>query len=164
VDQLNARLQAILNPPDAGKPERVLPRGYFRVGDKVMFTRNDYDREVSNGDLGFITAIDRTDQEVSVECEGQRVVYDWNDMDDLIHAYAVSVHKSQGAEYPAIVMPILPDHHPMLYRELLYTAVTRARRLCVLVGSRAALEQAVQACRGPERLSGLLARLQTVPA
>ncbi|MGQ0603920.1 MAG: SF1B family DNA helicase RecD2 [Anaerolineales bacterium] len=164
VDQLNARLQAALNPPAADKAERALPRGFFRVGDKVMFTRNDYDREVSNGDLGFVTDIDRANQEVSVECEGRRVVYEWNDLDDLIHAYAVSVHKSQGAEYPAVVMPILPDHHPMLYRELLYTAVTRARRLCVLVGSRAALEQAVQTCRGPERLSGLLPRLQALHA
>ena len=160
VDNLNARLQAALNPPDSEKDERSWARGVLRLGDKVMFTRNDYDREVSNGDLGYVVDIDRARQAVSVECEGRRIVYDWNDLDDLTHAYAVSVHKSQGAEYPAVVMPILPDHHPMLYRELLYTAVTRARKLCVLVGARSALEQAVRVCRGPDRLSGLLDRLK----
>ena len=155
VDRLNARLQAVLNPPARHKPERSLPRCTFRVGDKVMVTRNDYDRDVSNGEIGYITAIDEDDQTLHLDCDGRTIVYDWTETDDLIHAYAISIHKAQGSEYPAVVIPLLTEHAIMLYRQLLYTAVTRARRLCVLVGSRRAIELAIAANRGPNRYSAL---------
>jgi exodeoxyribonuclease V alpha subunit len=159
VDRLNARLQTRLNPPARHKAERALPRCTFRVGDKVMFTRNDYDREVSNGDIGYVTGIDEDDQMLRLECDGRSLAYDWADTDDLVHAYAISIHKAQGSEYPAVVIPILTEHAVMLYRQLLYTAVTRARRLCVLVGSTRAIEMAISASRGPNRYSALAARL-----
>ena len=163
VDRLNARLQARLNPPSRNKAERTLPRCTFRVGDKVMFTRNDYERDVSNGDIGYITGIDDDDQMLRLECDGRSIVYDWADSDDLVHAYAISIHKAQGSEYPAVVIPILTEHAVMLYRQLLYTAVTRARRLCVLVGSTRAIEMAIAANRGPNRYSALAARLCAAP-
>ena len=160
VDRLNARLQAVLNPPARHKAERSLPRCTFRVGDKVMVTRNDYDRDVSNGEIGFVTDINDDDQTLSLDCDGRRVVYDWVDTDNLVHAYAISIHKAQGSEYPAVVIPLLTEHAIMLYRQLLYTAVTRARRLCVVVGSRRAIELAIAANRGPNRFSALAQRLQ----
>ena len=159
VDRLNARLQALLNPPARHKAERALPRCTFRVGDKVMITRNDYERDVSNGDIGYVTGIDEDDQVLRLECDGRSIAYDWADTDDLAHAYAISIHKAQGSEYPAVVIPILTEHAIMLYRQLLYTAVTRARRLCVLVGSARAIEMALAANRGPNRYSALAGRL-----
>jgi exodeoxyribonuclease V alpha subunit len=159
VDRLNARLQALLNPPARQKAERALPRCTFRVGDKVMITRNDYEREVSNGDIGYVTGIDEDDQVLRLECDGRSLAYEWADTDDLVHAYAISIHKAQGSEYPAVVIPILTEHAVMLYRQLLYTAVTRARRLCVLVGSTRAIEMAIASNRGPNRYSALAGRL-----
>lgn len=165
IDKLNARLQAVLNPPTRHKAERALPRCTFRVGDKVMITRNDYEREVSNGEIGYVVEIDENDQVLRLDCDGRIVAYDWLETDDLVHAYAVSIHKAQGSEYPAVVIPLLTEHAIMLYRQLLYTAVTRARRLCVLVGSRRAIEVALATNRGPNRYSALGARLvsQTAP-
>ncbi|MCC6191972.1 MAG: ATP-dependent RecD-like DNA helicase [Anaerolineales bacterium] len=159
IDKLNARLQAVLNPPTRHKAERVLPRCTFRVGDKVMITRNDYEREVSNGEIGYVIEIDENDQALRLDCDGRIVAYDWLETEDLAHAYAVSIHKAQGSEYPAVVIPLLTEHAIMLYRQLLYTAVTRARRLCVLVGSRRAVEVALATNRGPNRYSALGARL-----
>jgi exodeoxyribonuclease V alpha subunit len=161
IDRLNARLQAELNPPARHKAERALPRCTFRVGDKVMVTRNDYEREVSNGEIGVVTAIDEAVQALHVEVDGRTVSYDWLETDDLVHAYAISIHKAQGSEYPAVVIPLLTEHAIMLYRQLLYTALTRAQRLCVLVGSRRALELAIATQRGPNRYSGLAARLRS---
>jgi exodeoxyribonuclease V alpha subunit len=159
VNRLNARLQALLNPPARNKAERTLARCTFRVGDKVMVTRNDYERDVFNGDIGCVTGIDEEAEVLRLECDGRSIAYDWADTDDLVHAYAISIHKAQGSEYPAVVIPVLTEHAVMLYRQLLYTAVTRARRLCVLVGSTRALELAIAANHGPNRFSGLAARL-----
>jgi len=127
-----------------------------------MITRNDYDREVSNGDIGVVIGIDEADQELVLDCDGRTVRYDWLETDDLVHAYAISIHKAQGSEYPAVVIPLLTEHAIMLYRQLLYTAVTRARKLCVLVGSRRALELALGTQRGPNRFSALDAQLKAV--
>jgi exodeoxyribonuclease V alpha subunit len=160
IDRLNARLQARLNPPARDKAERVLPRCVFREGDRVMVTRNDYEREVSNGEIGWLTQIDEDAQRLRVDCDGRLIEYDWSDAEDLALAYAISIHKGQGSEYPAVVIPLLSEHSIMLYRQLLYTAVTRARRLCVLVGSRRAIDLAIQINRGPERYTGLGRRLQ----
>jgi exodeoxyribonuclease V alpha subunit len=160
IDKLNARLQAVLNPPDESKAERPLARCVFRQGDKVMVTRNDYDREVSNGEIGVVTEINEAEQLLRVDLEGRTITYDWLDTDDLAHAYAISIHKAQGSEYPAVVIPLLTEHTIMLYRQLLYTAVTRARRLCVLVGSRRAIDLAIEINRGPNRFTGLAERLR----
>jgi exodeoxyribonuclease V alpha subunit len=159
VDRLNARLQALLDPPARQKAERTLPRCTFRVGDKVMVTRNDYKRDVSNRDIGYVTGIDEDDQVLRLECDGRSLAYNWADTDGLVHAYAISIHKAQGFEYPALAIPILTERAVMLYRQLLYNAVTRARRLRVLVGSTRAIEMVIAANRGPNRYSALAARL-----
>jgi exodeoxyribonuclease V alpha subunit len=160
VANLNTRLQEALNPPSSHKPERRLGGQVFRVGDKVMQTRNNYDRDVYNGDMGQITGIDPLEQTLTVTIDGRPIVYDWGEADELVHAFAVSVHKSQGSEYPAVVIPVLAQHYLMLQRNLLYTAITRARRLVVLVGTRQAIGIAVRNAKVRERRSGLSVRLQ----
>ncbi len=144
VHALNARLQAALNPPAAGKAERALLGQVFRVGDWVMQTRNNYDHDVFNGDLGEVIAIDAVQQRLVVDFGGHRVAYDWSEADQLVLAYAISVHKAQGAEFPAVVVPLVTQHYVMLQRNLLYTAVTRAKQLCVLVGQKRAIALAVR--------------------
>ncbi|HEX6034155.1 MAG TPA: ATP-dependent RecD-like DNA helicase, partial [Anaerolineales bacterium] len=129
VTALNERLQEKLNPPTASKPERKLFGTIFRRGDKVMQTQNNYDKDVYNGDIGFIRSIDMIEQRLTVDFYGRSVTYDWSDVDELTLAYVISVHKAQGSEFPAIVMPIVIQHYTMLQRNLLYTAITRASKL-----------------------------------
>ena len=160
VSALNANLQLALNPPSPKKTEQRLGGTLFRVGDRVMQTRNNYDKDVYNGDMGRVTGIDLENQTLSVKIDDRLVVYDWPEADELVPAYAVSVHKAQGSEYPAVVMTLLPQHYLMLQRNLLYTAITRAKRLCVIVGSRRALAMAVKNNQVAERYSGLQGRLQ----
>ncbi len=159
VNNLNDRLQAALNPPSRRKPERRLGGRAFRVGDKVMQMVNNYDKNVYNGDIGRVTAVDLQQQTMTVSIDGAPVVYDFLEMDELTHAYAISVHKSQGAEYRCVVMPILTQHYMMLQRNLLYTAVTRAKELVVLVGTRRAIAIAVRNNSVTERYSALDWRL-----
>ena len=161
VTELNRRLQEALNPPASGKPERRRASQVLRLGDRVMQVRNNYDKEVYNGDMGRIVAVDAVNQVLTVEIDGQPVKYDFSELDELIHAYAVSVHKSQGSEYRAVVLPVLTQHYVMLQRNLLYTAVTRAKELVVLVGSRRALAIAVGNDKIGERHTALDVRLQT---
>jgi exodeoxyribonuclease V alpha subunit len=144
VTQLNLMLQEALNPMGPSKVERRIAGRTFRTGDKVMQTINNYDKSVYNGDIGRITAIDIIEQTLTVNMDGQPVIYDFLEADELIHAYAVSVHKSQGSEYPCVVIPVVTQHYMMLQRNLLYTAVTRARRLVILVGTRRAIQIAVR--------------------
>lgn len=160
VANLNSHLQETLNPASPRKAERRLGGRVFRVGDKVMQVRNNYDRDVYNGDIGRVKAIDPVQQTLVVTIDERPVVYDWGEADELVHAFAVSVHKSQGSEYPAIVMPVLTQHYLMLQRNLLYTAITRAKRLVVLVGTRRAIAIAVRNDKISERYSGLSARLR----
>lgn len=160
VANLNQRLQEALNPPGPNRPERRLGGRVFRVGDKVMQVRNNYDKEVYNGDIGRVVAIDGIGQTLTARIDGRPVVYDWSEADELIHAFAISVHKSQGSEYPAVVMPVLTQHYLMLQRNLLYTAITRAKRLVVLVGTRRAIRIAVRNDRLRRRHSGLEVRLR----
>jgi exodeoxyribonuclease V alpha subunit len=159
VSNLNEQLQASLNPPAPHKRERRLGGRVFRVGDKVMQVRNNYDRDVYNGDIGRIVAIDPLEQTLTVTIDERRIVYDWLEADELIHAFAISVHKSQGSEYPGIVLPLLTQHYMMLQRNLLYTAITRAKRLVVLVGTRQAIAIAVRNDKVSNRHSGLSVRL-----
>ncbi len=160
VGALNARLQAALNPPGPKRIERQVGGRIFRTGDRVMQIRNNYDKDVFNGDMGYITGIDLEDQVVTVNMDGRPVPYDFLELDELIHAYAISVHKAQGSEFPAVVVPLLTTHYLMLQRNLLYTAVTRAQRLVVLVGSPRAIGIAVKTDRAKERFSGLAERLR----
>jgi exodeoxyribonuclease V alpha subunit len=160
VHALNGQLQAALNPATALKPEKQLFGTVYRQGDKVMQVQNNYDKDVYNGDIGFITDLDPIDQELSVDFESRRVDYDWSEADQLVLAYAVSVHKGQGAEFPAVVIPLVTAHYLLLQRNLLYTAVTRARRLCVLVGSRKAIAIAVNNDKVAQRYTALDWRLR----
>ena len=134
----------------------------FRVGDKVMEVQNNYLKEVFNGDIGRVTKIDSVEQTLTVVIDGRPVVYDWGETDELVHAFAVSVHKSQGSEYPTVVIPMLTQHYLMLQRNLFYTAITRAKQLVVLVGTRRAIAIAVKNNKVRERHSGLSVRLREV--
>ncbi len=160
VTNLNRLLQGNLNPASARKPERRLGGRAFRVGDKVMQTVNNYDKDVYNGDIGRITALDLVMQTMTVSIDGAPVVYDFLEADELVHAYAISVHKSQGAEYPCVVMPVATQHYMMLQRNLLYTAVTRAKKLVILVGTRKAINIAVKNDKQTDRHTALDWRLQ----
>lgn len=159
VAALNEALQAALNPPASNKPERHLGNRAYRVGDRVMQIRNNYDKDVYNGDMGQITGMDLEMHRVTVTFDTQPVTYDFLELDELVHAFAVSVHKSQGSEFPAVVIPVLTTHYMMLQRNLLYTAVTRARRLVVLVGQPKAIAIAVRNGKVAERYTGLAARM-----
>ncbi len=160
VYALNERLQQKINPPAKDKPERLLFGTLFRLGDKVMQTQNNYDKDVYNGDIGFVRALDMVEQTLRVDFDGRAVTYDWMDADQLSLSYAVSVHKAQGSEFPAVVMPIVTAHYTMLQRNLLYTAITRARRLCVLCGSRRAIGMAVRNNQVAQRFTALAWRLR----
>ena len=162
VTALNARLQEALNPPQPGLAERQMGGRPYRTGDRVMQIRNNYDKEVYNGDMGRILAVNLEDQTLTVKMDDRTVAYDFLEMDELVHAYAVSVHKAQGSEFPAVVIPLLTTHYMMLQRNLLYTAVTRAQKLVVLVGSPRAISIAVGNNRAKERYSGLAERLRGV--
>jgi exodeoxyribonuclease V alpha subunit len=160
VTNLNYLLQAALNPPGYHKPERRLAGRLFRVGDKVMQTVNNYDKDVYNGDIGRIVGLDPVQQTMTVNIDGAPVVYDFLEADELIHAYAISVHKSQGAEYPCVVLPVMTQHYLMLQRNLLYTAVTRAKKLVILIGTRKALNIAIKNNKVSERHTALDWRLK----
>ncbi|MCA9935488.1 MAG: ATP-dependent RecD-like DNA helicase [Ardenticatenaceae bacterium] len=160
VSALNERLQAALNPPGQGKAERRLGGRVFRVGDKVMQTVNNYDKNVYNGDIGRITAVDLLQQTITINLDGAPVVYDFLEMDEMVHAYCISVHKSQGAEYPCVVLPVVMQHYMMLQRNLLYTAVTRAKKLVILIGTRKAISIAVKNNKTTQRHTALDWRLQ----
>ena len=160
VTVLNERLQEKLNPASPNKPERRLFGITYRAGDKVMQTLNNYEKDVFNGDIGFINAIDSIEHTLAVDFDGKVVAYDWNEVDELALAYAISVHKAQGSEFPAVVMPIVPQHYMLLQRNLLYTAVTRARSLCVLTGSRKAISMAVRNNKVAQRFTALEWRLK----
>ncbi len=165
VETLNHELQQALNPADGRKkPELRVAGTVYRLGDKVMQIRNNYQKNVFNGDIGRITQIDNEEGELTVdypEAEGiHRVSYELTELDELVLSYAVSVHKSQGSEYPVVVMPVMTQHFMMLQRNLLYTGITRAKRLVVLVGSKKALAIAVNNNRVADRYSRLAERLR----
>jgi exodeoxyribonuclease V alpha subunit len=155
--RLNERLQAEFNPG-----AKVLERGSkrWKVGDKVMQIRNNYELDVFNGDIGKITLIDTDEDIVWVDFDGRRVVYPFTDLDQLVLAYAITVHKSQGSEYPAVVLPMLTQHYVMLQRNLLYTAITRARELVIVVGTEKAVGIAVRNDRSQHRYTRLADRLR----
>ena len=150
---LNVELQAILNPAGERKLERF---GWvFAPGDKVMQIENDYDKEVYNGDIGYVVNLDLDEGELTVSFDGRSVAYGFGELDTLVPAYAVTIHKSQGSEYPAVVIPVLTQHYAMLQRNLLYTGITRGKKLVVLVGQKKAVAIAVRNVSGRRRWSKL---------
>ena len=156
---LNQVLQDALNP--AGQRPEVQRFGWtFRVGDRVIQTENNYNRDVFNGDLGVVEKINRVEQVLIISFEGRAVEYDFGDLDELSLAYALTVHKSQGGEYPCVVIPMHTQHYIMLQRNLLYTAVTRGKRLAVLVGAKRALRMAVSRQDTRRRHTALRRRLE----
>ncbi|MBX3045900.1 MAG: ATP-dependent RecD-like DNA helicase [Anaerolineales bacterium] len=159
VAALNEALQKALNPPSALKPERRLHGQLLRVGDRLMQIRNNYDKTVFNGDIGRLVEIVNEEQTLTVDFEGRRVSYEWSEAEELTLAYAITVHKAQGSEFHCVVMPVLTQHYIMLQRNLLYTGVTRAQSLCVLVGSRKAIGMAVNNNKVAQRWTGLARRL-----
>ena len=162
VNNLNARLQEVLNPARPGKVERSFGGRIFRLGDKVMQIRNNYDKEVFNGDIGRVVSIDPLNQLLTVRIDERPVAYDFSELDELVLAYCVSIHKSQGSEYPAVVVPIMMTHYIMLQRNLLYTAVTRAERLMVIVGTKRAIAVAVRNDKIAKRHTALDVRLRAI--
>ena len=158
ADDLNRRLQSRLN--SASRPHRQGERE-FRQGDKVMQVRNNYDKGVFNGDLGRILYFDTDEERMTVEFgSGVKGEYEGTrELDDLALAYAISIHRSQGSEFPVVVLPLTTQHYVMLQRNLLYTAITRARRLMVVVGSRRAMTRAIHNNAVAERFTTLSERL-----
>ncbi|RLE23404.1 MAG: ATP-dependent RecD-like DNA helicase, partial [Acidobacteria bacterium] len=142
-----------------GGPEVAVGSKVFRDGDKVMQLRNNYELDVFNGDVGRIVGLDVEERELTVNFSGRAIVYQSDDLEDLSVAYACTIHKAQGSEYPAVVVVLHDQHHVMLQRNLLYTAVTRGRRLVVLVGSKRALSRAVRTESVRQRHTMLASRL-----
>lgn len=158
---LNQVMQALLNP----RGDQIERFGViYRAGDRVMQTENNYDKEVFNGDLGRIVAVDPVEELVTAEFDEQRVVYPLRELDELVHAYAITIHKSQGSEYPCVILPVHTQHFVLLQRSLLYTAVTRAKKFAVLVGTEKAMGMAVSRAAARERLTTLAERLQSQAA
>ncbi|MCB0595696.1 MAG: ATP-dependent RecD-like DNA helicase [Lewinellaceae bacterium] len=149
---LNQLLQRTLNP--SAEPLVKMGRS-FHAKDKVMQVQNNYDKEVFNGDVGYIRRIDRIEQQVTVEIDGRPILYDFADLDQLVLAYSVSIHKYQGSECPCVVLPLHTTHYMMLFRNLLYTGITRGKKLVVVVGSKQALSIAVRNKQAGERFTGL---------
>jgi exodeoxyribonuclease V alpha subunit len=150
---LNLELQRTLNPAGTPKVERF---GWtYAVGDKVMQTENDYDKDVYNGDLGIVSAIDEPEQRLIATFDGRIVPYDFGELDRLALAYATTIHKAQGSEYPAVVIPVTTQHYVMLQRNLIYTGITRGKKLVVLVGQKRALAIAVRGVQTRRRWARL---------
>jgi len=168
VKALNEALQAALNPENLFKPEVRLAGGLFRLGDRVMQTKNDYDRGVFNGDVGQIVDINLAGRELIVDVEGKGVVYPFQEADNLVLAYASTVHKAQGSEYPCVVLVMLTEQYVMLQRNLLYTGITRAKRLFVMLSSEKAVQLAVHNNKVAKRYTRLAVKLagkiELVPA
>ncbi len=153
---LNLLLQEALNPTGEG----LRRSGFvFRINDKVMQIKNNYDKEVFNGDIGIITSVDLEDRSLKVAFDGRETLYDVTELDEIVHAYATTIHKAQGSEYPIVVMPILMNHYVMLQRNLIYTGITRAKKILVIVGTKKALAYAVKQVTVTKRNTLLKERL-----
>ena len=156
VANLNLELQKTLNPDPAGITHGSRT---FKIGDKVMQITNNYDKDVFNGDIGWISKINREDRELTIDFDGKPIIYDFSDLDEVVLAYAISVHKSQGSEYPAVVLPVMTQHYLLLQRNLIYTGITRAKKLVVLVGTKKALAIAIKNNKPQMRFTHLRERL-----
>jgi exodeoxyribonuclease V alpha subunit len=164
VYELNAQLQDLLNPLPPGGPEIERFGWKFRPGDKVIQTENNYDKEVFNGDIGQIARLDLEEQELIVRYDQREVAYSFGELDELSLAYAITIHKAQGSEFPAVVMPLATQHYLLLQRNLVYTGITRGKKLVVLIGQPKALGMAIRNNKTEQRYSGLLWRLKQTPS
>jgi exodeoxyribonuclease V alpha subunit len=160
VRELNTALQGALNPARFSEPAAERFGWRFQVRDKVIQTENDYKKEVFNGDIGTIERIDPDEQELSIRYDDRLVEYEFGELDEVSLAYAVTIHKSQGSEFPVVVIPVAMQHYMLLQRNLIYTGITRAKRLLVVVGQRKALGIAVRNEQSRKRYSGLLSSLK----
>lgn len=158
--EVNRRLQDLLNPARPGREEVEKFGWNFRVGDKVIQMENNYDKNVFNGDMGRIEMVDPLDKGVAIRFESQKVIYDFNELDQLAPGYAISVHKSQGSEFPVVVIPLAMQQYLLLQRNLIYTGITRGKKLVVVIGQVRALQAAVRNNKQERRYSGLLSRLK----
>jgi exodeoxyribonuclease V alpha subunit len=163
IRELNVRLQNELNPARANEPFVEKFGWQFRPRDKVIQTENDYDKDVFNGDIGQIFKIDPVEREVTIRFDQREVVYDFGELDEISLAYAITIHKSQGSEFPAVVTLLAMQQYMLLQRNLVYTGITRGKKLVVLIGQRKALAMAVRNNKTENRFSGLLARLIACP-
>jgi exodeoxyribonuclease V alpha subunit len=160
VRELNTALQQALNPPRLGEPSVEKFGWRFQIRDKVIQTENDYDKDVFNGDVGIIERVDPVEQQVAVRFDDRTVKYDFGELDEISLAYAITIHKAQGSEFPAVVIPLAMQQYMLLQRNLIYTGITRAKRLLVLIGQKKALGIAVRNDRPQRRYSGLLYSLR----
>ena len=156
---LNKVLQQLINPGSEYKEELVRGDSILRTGDRVMQLKNDYNKEVFNGDLGIVKAIDKTEKEVTIDFDGRDVTYDYADLNEITLAWATSIHKSQGSEYPVVILPLYTQHYVMLSRNLFYTGLTRAKKLALIVGSEKAVAIAVRQVKQQQRYTRLKERL-----
>ena len=163
VRELNVRLQNELNPARADEPVVEKFGWQFRPRDKVIQTENDYEKDVFNGDIGQIVKVDVAEREITIQFDQREVVYDFGELDEVSLAYAITIHKSQGSEFPAVVIPLATQQYLLLQRNLVYTGMTRGKKLVVLIGQPKALAMAVKNNRTANRFSGLLDRLGTAP-
>jgi exodeoxyribonuclease V alpha subunit len=161
IRELNVKLQGELNPARPEEPMLEKFGWQFRPRDKVIQTENDYDKDVFNGNIGQIGKIDPVEREVTVRFDQRDVVYDFGELDEVALAYAITIHKSQGSEFPAVVIPMATQQYLLLQRNLVYTGITRGKKLVVVVRQRKALAIAVRNNRTEQRFSGLLARLRS---
>lgn len=172
TESLNVGLQAALNPPSSQKIQMKHKGRTFREGDRVMQIKNNYDipwkkgsfegTGVFNGDIGTVLRISYHEQKVEVDFDGRKAFYEFSALEELEHAYAITVHKSQGSEYPVVILPVYTYAPLLLTRELLYTAVTRAQKMVILVGCEQAVQRMVDTSRRPMRYTGLKAMLKAV--
>ena len=155
--KLNLMLQEALNP----QGDQLFRSGYaYRINDKVMQIRNNYEKEVFNGDIGLVVSVDMQNRVLSVDFDGRIVSYESTELDEIVHAYATTIHKAQGSEYPIVVMPVLMSHFVMLQRNLIYTGITRAKKVLVIVGTKKALAYAVRNVTVTKRNTHLKMRLR----
>jgi exodeoxyribonuclease V alpha subunit len=159
VRDLNLTLQNTLNPMNQGDAYVEKFGWQFRVKDKVIQTENNYDKEVYNGDIGHILKIDGMEKEVTVQFDHRQIVYDFGELDELSLAYAITIHKSQGSEFPIVIIPVATQQYMLLQRNLIYTGVTRGKKLVLLIGQKKALAMAVRNAKNAHRHSGLKHRL-----
>ena len=157
---LNRRLQSALRPPKMGEPFLEYGGSCFRQGDRVMQVVNNYDLGVFNGDMGTLVEISQSERTFTVAFDSAQVLYQFDDLEQLRHAFAITIHKSQGSEFPVVIVPLLTSHFMMLRRNLLYTAMTRAGKLLILIGSRDAVSMAVRNVRNRPRYTQLVHRLK----
>ena len=156
---LNKVLQQLINPPSEEKTELVRGDSILRVDDRVMQLKNDYNKEVFNGDLGIVMDLDHIEKKAIINFDERDVVYDYADLNEITLAWATSIHKSQGSEYPVVILPIYTQHYVMLSRNLFYTGLTRAKQLALIVGSEKAIAIAVKQVKQQQRYTKLKERL-----